>query len=129
MESIKNNTRKKANVGSFTSTELAAAVTRTATSDGTTTAIVATTDKVVAAVGVTGQANYFLVLPAPVVGKRLLFLPSPYAYKIATSGNTIGINGTTSTPAKLTVAAATTIELVCTSATNWVVTVGSGAVA
>lgn len=129
MDSVKNNTRKKANVGSYTSTELAAAVTRTATSDGATTGVIAITDKVIAAVGITGQTGYWLTLPAPTIGKRLLLLPSPFAYKIATSGNTIGINGITGTPAKLTVAAATCIELVCTSATNWVVVNGSGAVA
>ena len=129
MDKISNQTRKKAVNAGFTAAEIAAAVTRTATVAGATTGVIAVTDKVIAAVGVTGQTGYFLTLPAPVVGKRLLFLASVYAYKIQTSGNTVGINGVTGTPAALTVAAATAIELVCTSATNWAVRVGGGAVA
>jgi hypothetical protein len=128
MSKITTNTRLKA-AYVITAANIAAAVTRTATSGGGTTGVVAATDKVVAAVGVTGQTGYQLTLPAPVVGKRLLFLGSVYAYKIQTNGNTVGIDSITGTPATLTVAARTPIELVCTSATNWQVVVGSGAIA
>jgi len=129
MNTVKNNTRLKAANNGFTAAEVAGAVTRTATVAGATTGVIAATDKVVKATGVTGQTGYFLTLPAPVVGKRILLLGSPFAYKLQTSGNTIGINATTGTPANLTVAALTVIEVVCTSATNWAVTVGGGAIA
>lgn len=128
MPKIATNTRLKAGFV-ITAANIAAAVTRTATSGGGTTGVVAATDKVVAAVGVTGQTGYALTLPAPVVGKVILFLGSVYAYKIQTNTNTVGIDGITGTPAALTVAARTPIQLVCTSATNWQVVVGSGAIA
>lgn len=129
MERIINQDRVKLKGGLYTYAEIAAAPTRTATVAGATTGVIAATDKVVAALGVTGQTGYFLTLPTPVVGKTLLFLGNAFAYKIQTSGNTIAIDGITGTPANLTVAARTAIELVCTSATNWQVVKGSGAIA
>lgn len=129
MTKISNQTRIKAIAAGYTTAELAAAVTRTATSGGGTTGVIDATTKVVDAVGVQSQAAYALTLPVPVVGKKILFTPSVYAYVIQTSGNSIGINDITGTPAKLTVAAATTIELTCTSLTNWAITIGGGAVA
>lgn len=128
MTKIGNQNRLKV-ADSYTIAELNAAVTRTATVAGATTGTLAATDVVVNAVGVTGQTAYILLLPAPVVGKRILFLASPFAYTIKTSGATIKINGAGSAAAVLTVAAWTVIELVCTTATNWVVTRGGGAVA
>ena len=117
MEKISNQTRVRAKAGTYTAAEIAAAVTRTATADGTGTGVIAATDKVVAAVGVTGQTGYLLALPTPVIGKSLLLLGNVYAYKVKTSGNTVGIDGITGTPATLTVAARTVVELVCTSLT------------
>lgn len=127
METIKNQNRVNLKSGAYSVAEIAAAPTRTATVAGATTGVIAATDKVVAALGVTGQTGYFLTLPAPVVGKRLLLLGNAFAYKCQTSGNTIAIDGITGTPANLTVAARTVVELVCTSATNWQVVKGGSA--
>ena len=128
MTKVSNQARIKAALD-VTPSNLGAPVTRTATVAGATTGVVAATDKVVQSVGVTGQTGYFLTLPVPVVGKTIQFLGSVFAYKIQTSGNTIGIDGITGTPANLTVAARTPIKLTCTSLTNWQVVVGSGAIA
>jgi hypothetical protein len=127
MERIINQDRVKLKGGLYSAAEIAAAPTRTATVGGATTGVIAATDKVVAALGVTGQTGYLLTLPTPVVGKSLLLLGNAFAYKVQTNTNTVGIDGITGTPATLTVAARTVVELVCTSATNWQVVKGGSA--
>jgi hypothetical protein len=129
MTKVKNQVRLKAVASGFEAIELNNPVTRTATSGGATTGLIAATDVVVAATGVTSQTGYLLTLPAPVVGKEILLLPSTYAYKVQTSGTSIKINSQGSAAGTLTVAATTGVRLLCVSATNWLAFLTSGTVA
>jgi hypothetical protein len=128
MEKISNQTRVRAKVGTYTAAELAAAESRTATATGATTGTISATAKVVAPIG-SGTTTHLIILPAPVVGKQILLLGAVAAYTLATNGATVKLNGAGTNAGTLTVAATMVIEVLCTSATNWVITRGNGAIA
>jgi hypothetical protein len=67
-----------------------------------------------------GDANHIVTLPAPIPGTRVAFVAPATAFKIQSSAPaTVGISGGTGATAKVTIAAGTVVELLCTSTTNW----------
>lgn len=67
------------------------------------------------------NANYIVKLPAPVPGTRITLQNGATGYELRSSAPaTVGINGGVGANAESAVAANTTVEVVCVSATNWV---------
>ncbi len=66
------------------------------------------------------DANNIIILPAPVVGKRIVLQNGATGYELRTSSpTTIAINGGTGAGAESAIAASTTVYITCTSATTW----------
>jgi hypothetical protein len=68
----------------------------TATADGTTTGVIATSDEIVHVTGVTGQTAYYAVLPDPATvatNKTFLIIGKSFASKLAVGGTSKKING------------------------------------
>lgn len=100
-------------------------VTCTATTAGATTGTIPSTASVVNAVGVNGQSAYLILLPTPVVGKKLIiYNDSGYAFNLATSSAAnIYLNGAKTAGYKLAVANAKVAYCDCVSSTQWVVVI------
>lgn len=92
---------------------------RTATSDGLTTGIISATGGFIVLV-TSASANNIVKLPAPVVGQTFLIAVTDNGCELRTSGNAVGINGTTGA-VELALAADSLNWCICTSDTNWVV--------
>lgn len=89
-----------------------------ATTDGLTTGIVSPNATHVSVTS--ASSSNIITLPAPVVGKKLVIDVGATGFKLQTTApSTIGINGGTGSTAKSTVAASSTIELICVSLTSW----------
>lgn len=107
--------------GKFSNYDVSQAVDATATATGATTGTIPATAKVVNALGVTGQVDYIIVLPAPVAGKKLLLLGNGYQYELQTSDPaTIYLNGVKGAGVELAVAASQAVELLCVDSTHWI---------
>lgn len=90
----------------------------TSTTDGLTTGII---DPSSSHVTVTSSSGSNIVtLPAPVVGKKITIDVGANGFKLQTTAPaTIGINGGTGASAKSTIAASSTLYMICVSATSW----------
>lgn len=67
------------------------------------------------------NANNIVILPPPVPGTRITLQNGATGYELRSSAPaTVGINGGVGANAESAVAANTTVEVVCVSATNWV---------
>ena len=99
-----------------------AAVTRTATDDGSGTGTIASGTSVVL-VDADSDANHILILPAPVVGNIIHIIETGttgYELRSSTPAS-IGINGGTASNGESAIAGAITyIKCVCVSSTNWI---------
>ena len=104
---------------------------RTATADGLTTGLIASSAKIV--VPTSGNANRIIHLPKPRAGHELLILGTATGYELrAHSGssadvsikinNTEVIDSSGDYQKELAVAAAKTLKIICISATEWIVT-------
>jgi hypothetical protein len=100
-------------------------VTCTATTAGATTGIIPSSATVVNAVGVNGQSAYLILLPTPVVGKKvIIYNDSGYAFNLATSSAAnIYLNGAKTAGYKLAFANAKVAYCDCVSSTQWVVVI------
>ncbi len=114
---------KDKNLRTLSEDLLGSTVDVTATTGGA--AIPASAD-VVNCIGITGQTGYKIVLPTPVVGKKLTLInASGFAFALVSSTPaSIGINGGTGT-VSLAIATAKVCECTCVSLTNWVVEVNN----
>lgn len=91
---------------------------RTATATGATTGTIspATTHVTVTS----DDANKIIILPAPVVGKKLTIHAGATGFELRSSSpTTIAINGGTGSAAESAIAAASTCYLECVTATAW----------
>lgn len=116
----------------FSSSQIAAAVSSTATADGTGTGQIADTTVVVQPVGVDSQAGYKITLPTTTqIGKRILFLPTLYPYHIVTDEALTKLNGlpTGASVGDMTVGSMVAVEMVCVADAAWIITLGVGALA
>lgn len=67
------------------------------------------------------NADKIVILPAPVLGKRIIIINGATGYELRSSSpTTIGINGGTGADAESAIGASTVLELICASATNWI---------
>lgn len=96
-------------------------VTATATADGLTTGTITSTANDVFVTVTSADANNIVVLPTPTPGRKVRLINGATGYEIRSSDPaTIGINGGTGAAAESAIGASTYVELMCTTATNWV---------
>lgn len=93
---------------------------RTATADGLTTGIIAAAGLLSFVTVTSGNAAHIVTLPAPVPGTVIIIDVGANGFKLQSSApSTVAINGGTGASAKSTIAASSTLVMVCVSATAW----------
>lgn len=91
---------------------------RTATADGTGTGQISANTRHVTVTS--ADANNIITLPAPVVGKRLTIHVGATGFELRSSAPaTIAINGGSGADAESAIAANSTLDIICVSATAW----------
>jgi hypothetical protein len=95
--------------------------TATATADGTTTGTLTDLGKDFTVVVTSGNAAHIVILPAPVVGRKITLInASATAYELRSSDPaTIAIGGGTGAGAESAIPASSVATLICRSATAW----------
>lgn len=97
------------------------AVARTATADGTTTGTIADAGREQFIVVTSDDANKIIILPTPTPGTIVRLMNGATGYELRSSApGTVGINGGTGANAESAIGAATYVECMCVSATNWI---------
>jgi hypothetical protein len=97
-----------------------AAVARTATADGLTTGIIADGGMLQHITVTSANATDVITLPTPTPGTMVVLNVGSNGFKLQSSAPaTVGINGGTGASAKSTIAASSTLVMICVSATSW----------
>lgn len=91
---------------------------RTSTADGLTTGLIS--EGVTYVTVTSADANNFITLPEPVVGRQVVIDVGANGFKLRSSAPaTVAINGGTGASASSAIAASSTVFAVCISATAW----------